>query len=317
MYLYIISFIIYFFSFFFNKLYFDIFKKLKKHIFPKLFSIYTIKQKIYYLSFFSILCILIFCKIYFFIYVYILFIYKILLKIYIYVKLRSKKENKNFLYLIFIVLWFNLLIHLKVLSRKFKNGIDLDLDFYILKWHCLYYYFYIIYILKDLSKIIIWLIFEYQWYILYLNIRYYLKNKKLEFIYYFKLFFKCYLFIYYFADILNYIKNFKKAFNWKPKEKKKVNIISNIKFHYHRSRRILKEKYYNKVTKPLLHFGYFLSNFIEYFFFVFLKMGANTIIYYFYKLIKYSYSICVYFCVYLWKSDIIYRFLKLIGRKKW
>jgi len=259
----------------------------------------------------------IFCKIYFYIYVYIFLIYKIVLKIYIDLQLRFKKKITKILYLIFWVLWYNLLIHLKVLKIKYKNGIKVyvDFDFYVLKWTCLYYYFYVIYILKDLSKIINWLLFEFQWYILYLQIKYYLKNKKLEFYHYTELFIKGYLFIFYFSDIINYIKNLKNIFKWKSKKKKQNrSFVSNIKFYYHRNKRIFKEKYYMKVTKPLLHFGYFINNLIEYVYLVFFKMGANIIISYFYKFLKYSYSICVY----IWKSDIIYRVLKLIlGRKKW
>ena len=314
MYFNLISFIIYLFSFFFNILYLDIFKNIKRHIFPKLYSTYTIKNKFYYLFFFSILCIINLCKIIFFINVYILLIYKILFKIYINVQLWLKKKNIKFLYLSFINLWFNLLIHLKVLNRKFMNPVDLDINFYILKWNYYYYYYYIIYMFKDLGTIVIWVIN--QRYILYVHILFYFKNKKIEFLYFIQWFVNGFLFIYCWFSIKNYIKNGVKSIKGKfrrKKKKKKGSMLSNIKFYYHRNKRILKEKYFNKVKQPWLNLGYSLNNTIEYIFFVLFKTGANFIIYYFYKIIKYSYSICVY----IWKSDVIYRFLKLLERKKW
>lgn len=321
MYLRICSFIVYFFSFLFNKLYFNIFKVIKVHMFRAftLYSIYIAQKNFYYFIFLIILCIVIFCKIYFFVYYYILLFYKIIIKIYInLINILKKKNNKN-LNSIFWLYWFNLLIHLKVLNRKFQNKIDSDLIYYNLKWSCLYFYFYIIYMFMDLISIFYWLILqivEYQWYILYLQIIFYLKIKKLECIYYIKLFIKGFLGIYCFSGIISYIK---KPVKWsvpKPKNKNKnknASFVSRIKFKYHRSNRIIKEKFYNNVKKPLFILNYFLNNLIESIFFVLLKTGANSIIYYFYKIMKYTYSICVY----LWKSDVIYRFFKLIERKKW
>ncbi len=313
------NFIVYFFSFFFNKLYFNIFKVLKKHIFviPKLYFTYTIKKKFYYLFFLSVLCILINLKIYIFIYFYILFLYKILTKNFIDLIYSIKKKNTKILYWVYWVYWFNLLIHLKVLNKKFKKAVDVDLAYYTLKWNCGYYFFYIIYMFKDLSIICYWLfrqIIDFQWYILYLKIIFYLKNKILECIYYKQLFIKGVLGIYCFSGIISYLKNFNKPWKWsKPKKKQRVSFISKIKFAYHRSVRIIKETFYNKVTKPKLIFSYYTSNLIESVFFALFKTGANSIIYYFYKIIKYSYSISVY----IWKSDVIYRFLKLFDRKKW
>jgi len=313
-------FIVYFFSFFFNKLYFNIFKVLKKNIYiwPKLYSTYTVKKKLYYIFFLIILCIFTFCKIYWFIYFYILFIYKMLIKKYIDLIFNLKKIYNIFLVIVFWVYWFNLLIHLKVLSKKFKKAVDVDFVYYSLKWNCVYYYYYIIYVYKDLSTIVIWLIWQFinfQWYIFYLQIIFYLKNKKLECIYYSQLFFKGFLGIYCLSGIIAYIKDFNKSWKWKTKttKKKNVSLISKVKFVYHRSIRITKEKFYNKVTKPKLIFSYYINNWIESVYFSLFKTGANSIIYYFYKIIKYSYSICVY----IWKSDVIYRFLKFIERKKW
>lgn len=313
------NFIVYFFSYFFNKLYFNIFKVLKKYIFilPKLYLTYTNKKKIYYIFFFCVLCILIISKIYWFTYFYILFFNKILIKKYIDLIYYIKNKNIKILYWLYWLYWFNLLIHLKVLSKKFQKPVDVDLDYYTLKWNCGYYFFYIIYMFKDLSIICYWLfrqIIDFQWYILYLKIIFYLKNKKLECIYYSQLFTKGFLGIYCFSGIRSYIKNFNKPWKWStPKKKQRVSFISKVKFTYHRSIRIIKETYYNKVTKPKLIFNYYSSNLIESVFFVLFKTGANSIIYYFYKIIKYSYSICVY----TWKSDVIYRFLKLFDRKKW
>jgi len=313
-------FIVYFFSFFFNKLYFNIFKIIKSYIFivSKLYSTYSINKKIYYLGFVGFLCILVFLKIFLFIYFYLLLIFKLLVKIYININQKFKKRNKNILNVVFWLYWFNLLIHLKVLSRKFKNGVDADIAYFSLKWNCYYYYFYIIYMFKDIICIIKWFIqqiIEFQWYILYLQIIYYLKLKKLKCIYYIKLFIKGFLGIYCFSGIRAYIKNFKKPIKWNifKKKKKKVSFISKVKFTYHRSNRLIKEKFYNKVKKPINILSYFMNNFVESVFFVLFKTGANTIVYYFYKIIKYSYSISLY----IWKSDIIYRFFKLIERKKW
>lgn len=304
-------FIVYFFSYFFNKLYFKIFNILKRFIFikTKYYSTYTLKNYIYYYFFFSILCIIIFCKINLFIYYYILFFNKILVKKYIDLTFFLKKKNTKFLDLVFWVYWLSLLIHLKVLNEKLHKVFDVDIVYYSLKWNCIYYYFYIIYMFKDLSIIWNWLIRQIN-----LQIAFYFKNKKLKCIYYIKLFIKGILGIYCFSGIKNYIKNLKKPWKWRTtKKKKKGSFISRVKFFYHRSIRIMKEKFYNKVTKPRLILSYILSNLVESVFFSLFKTGANSIIYYFYKIIKYSYS----FCVYIWESDIIYRFFKFIERKKW
>src|SRR5690349_1629594 len=103
MFFYINLFIIYFFSFLFNKLYFNIFKSIKSYIFivPKLYSTYSINKKIYYLGFVSFLCILVFCKIFLFIYFYFLLIFKLLVKIYININQKFKKKNKNILNIVF------------------------------------------------------------------------------------------------------------------------------------------------------------------------------------------------------------------------
>jgi hypothetical protein len=314
------SFIVYFFSFLFNKLYFNIFKIFKNYglIVPKLYSTYTITKKIKYFIFLVFLCITVFCKILFFIYYYILLYCNIIIKVYINLIIIFKKKYYKFIYLLFFMYWFNLLIHLKVLNRKFEDKIDLDFVYYALKWICFYFYFYIIYMFKDLISIVYWCMLqflEYQWYILYLQIIFYFKNRKLEFIYYIKLFIKGFLGIYCFSGIIFYIKN---TIKWKrsrsfKKRNKNVSYISSIKFKYHRNNRILKEKYYSNVKKPIMVLNYFINNLIESAFYFLLKTGANSIIYYFYKIFKYSYSICVY----LWKSDVIYRFLKFFERKKW
>ena len=312
------KFMVFFFSFFFNKLYFNIFKVLKRYfIIPKLYLTYTIKKKFYYLVFLSVLCILINFKIYWFIYYYILFFYKILTKKYIDLIHFFKSKNTKILYWVYWVYWFNLLIHLKVLNKKFNKKVDLDLDYYTLKWNSVYYFFYIIYMFKDLSMICHWIfrqIINIQWHILYLKIIFYFKNKKLECIYYSQLFIKGILGIYCFSGIISYIKNFNKPWKWSiSKKKQRVSFISKAKFMYHRSIRIIKETFYNKVTQPKLIFSYNSSNLIESVYFHFFKTGANSIIYYFYKIIKYSHSICVY----IWKSDVIYRFFKFFERKKW
>jgi hypothetical protein len=313
-------FIVYLFSFLFNKLYFNIFKIFKSYIFivPKLYSTYSINKKVYYIGFASLLCILVFCKIFLFIYFYLLFFFKFLAKVYINIKKNIKNNNKTILNWVYWVYWFNLLIHLKVLSRKFQNGVYEDITYFSLKWNCYYYYFYIIYVFKDVICIIKWFIqqiIEFQWYILYIQIIYYLKLKKLKCIYYIKLFIKGFLVIYCFSGIRTYIKKFKKPIKWNIfiKKKKKASFISKVKFTYHRSNRLIKEKFYNKVKKPINTLSYFMSNFVESVFFILFKTGANSIVYYFYKIIKYSYSISLY----IWHSDIIYRFFKLIERKKW
>ena len=94
---------VYFFSFLFNKLYFNIFKIIKNHIFivPKLYKIYAEQKNFYYFLFLFILCILVFCKVYFFIYYYILFFYKIIIKIYLNLIYKLKTKNKIILDLIF------------------------------------------------------------------------------------------------------------------------------------------------------------------------------------------------------------------------
>jgi hypothetical protein len=51
---------------------------------------------------------------------------------------------------------------------------------------------------------------DFQWHILYLKIIFYLKNKKLEGIYYSQLFIKGVLGIYCFSGIIFYIKNINK-----------------------------------------------------------------------------------------------------------
>src|SRR6185437_14888202 len=104
MYFSISCLIVYFFSFLFNQLYFNLFKVLRKYIFflPKLYNTYIIKKKIYYFSFLFILCILIFCKIYIFIYIYIYLFLNFFCKIYI--NMQKKFKNKiilDFLFLIF------------------------------------------------------------------------------------------------------------------------------------------------------------------------------------------------------------------------
>jgi len=312
---------VYFFSFLFNKLYFNIFKIIKNHIFivPKLYKIYAEQKKIYYFLFLFILCILVFCKVYFFIYYYILFFYKIIIKIYLNLIYKLKTKNKIILDLLFWLYWFNLLTHLKVLNKKFQDNMALDLVYYNLKWSCFYFYFYIIYMSRDLISIFYWLIqqtIEYPWYILYLKIIYYLKLKKLKITYYLKLFIKGFLGIYCFSGIISFVKNQAKWNVSKNKDKNKnksVSFISKIKFKYHRSNRIIKENFYNNVKRPILLLNYSINNLIESMFYVLFKTGANSIIYYVYKIMKYSYSICVY----LWKSDVIYRFFKLIERKKW
>lgn len=315
--MYINSFIVYFFSFLFNQLYFNIFKILKKYIFmfPKLYNTYVITKKIYYFCFLFILCILVFCKIYIFIYVYLLLFYKIFCKIYISIQKRLKKNFILILYLLFLIFWFNLLIHLKVLKTKYQKEVDLDLTYYSLKWNCCYIYYYIRYMLKDLVFILIWFIrqvIEFQWYILYLKIIYYLKLKKLIIIYYYKLFVKGFLGIYcYFFITFNLKKIFK--LNSSIKKSKKVNVLSKIKFVYYRNKRIIKDVYYNQLKHFLFRFINFINNLLESIYFMSLKTGANYIIYYIYKILKYCYSICIY----IWKSDIIYRFFKLIERKKW
>ena len=120
--------------------------------------------------------------------------------------------------------------------------------------------------------------------------------KKDKNIYYITLFVKGFLGIYCFSGIISYIKNFRKPIKWNIliKKNKKVSFISNFKFTYHRSIRIIKEKFYNKVKKPIFTFSYFINNFVESIFFVLFKTGANSLVYYFYKILKYSYSICVY-----------------------
>src|ERR1700748_3673071 len=99
------SFLVYFFSFLFNQLYFNIFKVLRKYIFsfPKLYNTYVIKKKIYYFSFLFILCILIFCKIYVYIYIYIYFLFNFFCKIYI--NIQKKYKNKIMLDFIFLIFW--------------------------------------------------------------------------------------------------------------------------------------------------------------------------------------------------------------------
>ena len=317
-------FVIYFLSFLFNKLYFNIFKVLKRYIYflPKKYSIYSIKRKISYFGFITVLCILVFCKIFWFLYYYILFIYKLCVKFNIDLINNWKIKNTKILNLVFWVYWFNILIHLKVLNKKFQNPEDSDLVYFILKWNCYYYYYYILYMCKDILSIIIWLIrqiAQVQWYILYLQFNFYFKIRKLKCIYCIELFIKGFLVIYCFSGIISYIKNIKNIWKWKPLKKKdkkdqNVSLKSKLQFKYHRNKRIIKEKFYIKVKKPLLLLYYSINNSIEdVFYVIFKKTGANSIIYYSYKYIKYFYSICVY----LWKSDIIYRFFKLIERKKW
>jgi len=308
------SFLVYFFSFLFNKLYFNIFKVLRKYIFffPKLYSTYVIKKKIYYFSFLFILCIIILCKIYIFIYIYIYVFLKFLCKIYI--NIYKNFKNKIILDLLYLIYWFNLLIHLKVLSKKYQNEVDSDLTYYSLKWNCYYYWYYIKFMLKDLFLLLNWYIryIKSQLYIFYVKIIYYLKLKYLKINYYYKLFVKGFIGIYCYSFIILSFKN-KFKFNKPIKKSKKVNFLSKIKFLYYRNKRLTKDIYYNQIKTSFYRFIYFINNSLESIYFMALKTGANYIIYYFYKIIKYCYSICVY----IWKSDIIYRFFKLIERKKW
>src|ERR1700712_106492 len=97
------SFIVYFISYLFNKLYFNIFSSFKIFLSIKLYSIYTIKEKILYFVYFFLLCVLVFCKIYFFSYYYILIIYKLLVRIYITLIYKIKKKSVKFLYFVFWV----------------------------------------------------------------------------------------------------------------------------------------------------------------------------------------------------------------------
>ena len=313
-------FIIYFFSFIFNKLYFNIFLVFKNSLFiaQNLYSTYAIKKKFYYLVFSLLMCILIFCKIFFFIYFYLLIFCKIFIKVYINNNINLKKKNKKIIDFLFFLYWYNLLLHLNVLSKKYQKKLEVDFAYFTLKWNCYYYYYYIIYMLQDLVNTIIWLIqqvLEFQWYVLYLQIIFYFKNKKLECIYYITLFIKGFLGIYCFSGIKNYFKELKNSLKWNTykKKKKEVGFVSKVKFKYHRSIRIIKEKFYSKVKKPIFILNYSINNIVESVFYVLLKTGANSLVYYFYKVIKYSYSICVY----IWKSDLIYRFFKFIERKKW
>lgn len=315
MILFINSFIIYILSFLFSKLYFNIFRVLRSYIviLPKLYSTYTLKKKIYYFNLLILLCIIVFCKVNFFIYYYILLIFNIIMNIYVDFGLKFKKTNIKILYFIFFLNLFNLLIHLKVLNSKFKDKNNYDKVNYALKWNSFYFFYYIIYMFKDIISILYWYVQQIQWHILYLKIIFYFKIKKLECIYYIKLFVRGFLNIYLFSVMLNYINN---TVKWKKPNKSKnnnVSFISKIKFKYHRNNRILKEKYYKNVKKPLFLLSYSVNNFIESIFYVLFSTGANSIIYYFYKFIKYLYSIAVY----LWKSDVIYRFFKFIERKKW
>ena len=84
-------FIIYFFSFIFNKLYFNIFLVFKNSLFiaQNLYSTYAIKKKFYYLVFSLLMCILIFCKIF--------------IKVYINNNINLKKKNKKIIDFLFFL----------------------------------------------------------------------------------------------------------------------------------------------------------------------------------------------------------------------
>jgi hypothetical protein len=102
---------------------------------------------------------------------------------------------------------------------------------------------------------------------------------------------------------------------WKIKKNYNLKMLTN--FWYYRSKRIIG---YN-----LENLRFKLKNFIKlntlivYYYhvnpklFLFLQNQYNLFSYYFFLSIKYSKS----FLIFLWKSDIIYKILKALERKKW
>src|SRR5947209_7179319 len=103
---FVLSFIVYFFSFLFNNLYFKIFKVLRRYLFilPKSYATYSIIQKICYLFFVGVFSFFTFLKMYFYINIYLLFLYKILLRKYILIQKKYKNINVKNLYFIFYIL---------------------------------------------------------------------------------------------------------------------------------------------------------------------------------------------------------------------
>lgn len=89
-----------------------------------------------------------------------------------------------------------------------------------------------------------------------------------------------------------------------------------VSFFFQKSKRLTIAYYYNFINKIKYIFRYIkyiISCVIDPIIFQLLKNKCNLFIYYFFYILKFFKS----YIKYIWESDIIYKFLKVIERKKW
>jgi hypothetical protein len=118
--------------------------------------------------------------------------------------------------------------------------------------------------------------------------------------------------------LINYIKEKLNIKKWKWKKLYRIwyyriNIVK-----YKRIYLMYKKRFISKIKNINIHIKYYTiidkANLIcNIIFLTYLKSKSNMIIYYYFKLLKSFKS----YLKYIWKSDIIYKFLKSIEKKKW
>ncbi len=113
-----------------------------------------------------------------------------------------------------------------------------------------------------------------------------------------------------------YVLNFSYYLNRLKFWKKEYYIKMTISFFFQRYKRLIITYYYNFINKIkyiFIYIKYIIICIIDPIIFQLLKNKGNLFSYYLFNILKFFKS----YIKYIWESDIIYNFLKLIERKKW
>lgn len=291
----------YIFSFFFNVLYYkliktwiELFKLYKNYCILNINFFLKIKYSFYILNI-ILFDILFFVKYYFKLFGNIFLLYFLSKNnntVLYYLTIFNKYHYifKSQIYLYFLNTYKNLIIQYNVNKNK-QNFSKLFLEVYFnnkLYYNIYYIYYVFLYIYNNILIDLLLYIETYFTQILHKS-----NNKK-----------KLYM--------LNFNYYIERLKFWK----KEYYIKMKANFLFHKSKRLLSGFYYNfinKIKKIFRYFRYIIISILDPIFFYLFKNKGNFVIYYFYYILKFFKS----YILYVWKSDIIYRFLKFIERKKW
>lgn len=287
------------FSFFFNILYYKLIKN-----WLHLFNIYKIYLLLNVSFFFKLkngfyIFIVILFNIIFFIKHYLKFFYNIFLLCFIILNNNFILYNLTFfikynyifksqINLHYFIKYKKLISQYKIKKNKvFFNKLFLEMYF---KHHIYYNVFYIYYMFLFIYNIVL---INFILYIETLIVQWVSKSRK-----------KVYA-----LNFSYYINRFK---FWK----KEYDIKISVSFFFQRYKRLIITYYcnfINKIKYIFIYIKYTIICIIDPIIFQLLKNKGNLFSYYFFKILKFFKS----FIKYIWESDIIYKFLKFIERKKW